>query len=211
VLPKDFHCQMQWLKDHGYTTITPDKMAQAAYDSDVALPPKPILLTFDDGYTDTYYNVFPMLKEFGFTGTFFVITSYLDEGRRDYLNWAEAKAMADAGMSIESHSAHHYEMRGLSKPLLQEEVFGSLKDIEAKIGVKPHFFGYPSGYYDTNLIRTLIAAGVTGAFTTSDGFTVSPWNMLRLPRIRIRGSTTLPEFAYLVTREMQPKTGNPTC
>jgi peptidoglycan/xylan/chitin deacetylase (PgdA/CDA1 family) len=206
VLPKNFRCQLQWLKDNGYTTITPDEMAQAVYDSTKSLPPKPILLTFDDGYADAYYNVFPMLKEFGFTGTFFVITSYLDEGRRDYLNWAEAKAMADAGMSIESHSAHHYEMRGLDKQHLQEEVFGSLTDIEKETGIKPHFFCYPSGHYDINVIRTLIAAGVTGAFTTSDGLTVSPWNMLRLPRIRVRGTTTLAEFKYLVTRNLSEKT-----
>jgi peptidoglycan/xylan/chitin deacetylase (PgdA/CDA1 family) len=213
VLPKDFRCQVQWLKDNGYTTITPDEMAQAVYSGAETLPAKPILLTFDDGYADAYYNVFPMLKEFGFTGTFFVITSYLDEGRRDYLNWAEAKAMADAGMSIESHSAHHYEMRGLDAQHLQEEVFGSLKDIEKQIGIKPHFFSYPLGHYDANVIRTLIAAGVTGAFTTSDGLTVSPWNIMRLPRIRVRGNTTLAEFEYLVTRHRSEKvkSSNPTC
>ncbi len=213
VLPKNFRCQMQWLKDNGYTTITPDKMAQAAFDSSVTLPPKPILLTFDDGYADAYYNVFPMLKEFGFTGTFFVITAYLDEGRRDYLTWPEAAAMAGAGMSIESHSDHHYEMRGLDSQHLQEEVNGSLADIEKQISVKPHFFGYPSGHYDSNVIRALIAAGVTGAFTTGDGLMVSPWNMLRLPRIRIRGNTTLAGFAYLVTRRLSGgvKSSSPGC
>lgn len=213
VLPRNFRCQMQWLKDNGYTTITPDKMAQAAYDSSVTLPAKPILLTFDDGYADTYYNVFPMLKEFGFTGTFFVITAYLDEGRRDYLTWPQAAAMAGAGMSIESHSAHHYEMRDLDAQHLQEEVSGSLKDIEHQLGIKPHFFAYPSGHYDLNVIRALIAAGVTGAFTTGDGFMVSPWNILRLPRIRVRSSTTLAGFAYLVTRRLsgEVKSSSPAC
>src|SRR5262249_9737715 len=121
VSPNNFRDQMQWLKDKGYTTITPDDLF-AALTQGAKLPSQPILLTFDDGYEDAYTSAFPILKEFGFTGTFFIVTGFIDAGDRNYLTWAQAKEMAEAGMSIQNHSRTHKDMRNRDHDWLVDQI-----------------------------------------------------------------------------------------
>ena len=76
------------------------------------LPPKPIVLTFDDGYDDNYLNAFPTLKDHGFTGAFFVITVRADSSAFGYMTWEQIQEMAANGMEIGSHSLDHRCARG---------------------------------------------------------------------------------------------------
>jgi peptidoglycan/xylan/chitin deacetylase (PgdA/CDA1 family) len=197
VLPDNFRKQMRWLKDNNFTTITPDQLV-GALRRGVKLPPRPVLLTFDDGYSDAYSIVFPTLKEFGFTGTFFLITGFIDEGRNGYLNWGQVKEMSQGGMSMQSHSRNHKDMRNRSSEWLVYEIVGPGETIEAHTGIRPRYFCYPSGGYDGYVIRELRAAGYFAAFTTNDGTFEYTDNMMRIPRIRMRQTTTMEQFAHLM-------------
>ncbi len=197
VSPENFREQMKWFKEKGFHTITPDQLAGALLHGE-KLPKNPILLTFDDGYEDAYTHAFPTLREFGFTGTFFLITGFIDDHRDGYLTWAMAKEMAQGGMYIQSHSRSHKDMRGRSAEWLTDEIVPPRDRIEANTGVRPRFFCYPSGEYDDMTIRALHDAGFIGAFTVNDGTYVYTDNMMRVPRVRIRGSTTLAMFAHLI-------------
>jgi peptidoglycan/xylan/chitin deacetylase (PgdA/CDA1 family) len=197
VTPANFIKQMQWLKEQGYQTITPDELA-AALLRGAKLPAKPIMLTFDDGYADAYSTAFPILKEFGFTGTFFVVSGFIDGGDPTYMTWAEAREMADAGMSIENHSRSHKDMRGRSQDWLADQIEVPQDRIEKNTGVRPRFFCYPSGEYDDGTVSELRAAGYALAFTTNDGTFAYTDNMLLVSRVRIRNSTTIETFAHLM-------------
>ena len=197
VTPANFRQQLQWLKDHDYQSITPDDMAAALLHGR-RLPDRPMLLTFDDGYADAYDNAFPLLREFGFKGTFFIVTSWLDENRPGYLTWAQVKDMTDAGMSIQSHSRTHHDMRNHDHDWLVYEILGPMQTIEAHTGARPMFFCYPAGDFDLNVVRELRAAGVVAAFMTNDGTYDYSDDMLRLPRVRIRGSTSIAVFTDLI-------------
>lgn len=194
VSPAHFLQQMQWLKTHGYTSITPDMLSEALLKG-TKLPPKSVLLTFDDGYIDAYTNAFPILKQFGFVGTFFIVTDWVDQGRSGYLNWAQIKEMAQAGMSIEAHSRTHENMSGRDKAWLDNEIVGSMNAIETHIGARPRFFAYPAGRYDLNTLKAIRAAGLTAAFSTRSTVSNSTADMLTLPRLRVRGSSTVAEIA----------------
>jgi peptidoglycan/xylan/chitin deacetylase (PgdA/CDA1 family) len=198
VTPENFRSQMQWLKANGYHTITPDQLAGALLRGE-KLPSNPIMLTFDDGYDDAYSVAFPVLKEMGFTGTFFVVSDFVDQNRGGYITWNQAKQMTAEGMSIQDHSRLHKDMRGRTREWLDDEIIPSRDRIEATTGVRPLFFCYPSGGYDSLTIDQVRAAGFVAGFTTNDGTYVYTDNMMRLPRVRIRGSTTLQGFARLVT------------
>jgi len=197
--PKMFRCQMRWLQQNKYTSITPDQLIDAM-DGKAPLPPNPILLTFDDGYVDVWTTVVPTLKEFGFTGTFFVITGLLDANAGGFISWSEAKIITDLGMSIESHSVSHIAMNNKPMDWLSNEADASMKAIEANTGKRPHAFCYPFGDYDKRAIAAVRKAGYELAFTTQDGFNASPQNAMVLPRIRIRRSTTMNQFVWLITR-----------
>ncbi len=197
VTPENFRKQMQWLKQKGYQTITPGQLA-AALLRGAKLPARPILLTFDDGYADAYTNAFPILKEFGFAGTFFVVSGFIDDGRGEYISWTQAREMAEAGMSIQNHSRTHKDMRGRDHEWLVNQIDVPQDRIEQNTGVRPRFFCYPSGGYDDTAVHELQNAGYTLAFTTNDGAFAYTDNMLRIPRVRIRGATTVEQFAHLI-------------
>ena len=103
VRPEDFEKQMKWLSQHGYHTITPDQLYEFVTDG-TELPDNPVMITFDDGYVDNYKNAYPIMKKYGFVGTIFVVTTYLEK-YPNYLTWDQARELEANGFSIESHTA----------------------------------------------------------------------------------------------------------
>ncbi len=197
VTAENFSKQLKLLKDQGYTSITPDDLIGALWRGK-RLPKKPIMFTFDDGYVDAYANAFPLLKQFGYTGTFFVVTDWLDQNKTGYLNWDMARAMVRGGMYIQSHSRDHEDFRHRPHEWYVDEIYNSIKAIETHTGVRPRFFCYPYGGYDNVAIRELQAAGIEAAFTENDSRYEYASNTMRLPRVRIRGAWNLQQFINAV-------------
>jgi peptidoglycan/xylan/chitin deacetylase (PgdA/CDA1 family) len=195
---EDFEREMQWLKDQGYQSINPDQLIAALWRG-APLPKKPVMLTFDDGYANAWYNAYPVLLKFGFSGTFFVVTDWLDENKPGYLTWDLARAMINGGMYIQSHSRSHLDLRHRTHEWYQNQIVNSIQSIEAHTGVRPRFFCYPFGGYDNIAIRELRAAGIVAAFTDNDSRYEYASNTMRLPRVRIRGDYTFKQFVGAVT------------
>ncbi|MBP8972346.1 MAG: polysaccharide deacetylase family protein [Anaerolineae bacterium] len=199
VTPAQFAAQLAWLRANGYTTVTLGNLYDALT-AGAPLPPRPVILTFDDGYADAYAQAFPLLREAGMVGTFFVVTEWLDNGQAGYLTWGQAREMAAAGMAIESHSRSHPDLTNdCDYDCRVYQVLGSVETIAAEIGVRPRFFCYPGGRYDAGLFAVLEAAGIVAAVTTHGGTLHVSERLLELPRVRVRGTTTLREFAWMVS------------
>jgi peptidoglycan/xylan/chitin deacetylase (PgdA/CDA1 family) len=198
VTPDQFAAQLAWLRDNGYTTISLDDLYLAlVYGS--PLPPRPVILTFDDGYTDAYDHAFRLLRQQRMKGTFFVVTDWIDAQRPGYLTWAQAREMAGAGMAIQSHSRSHPDLtNGCDYDCLVFQILGSVETIEAEIGVRPRFFCFPSGRYDAAVLDILPQIGIIGAVTTRPGTLHTNDHLLDLKRVRIRGTTTLEDFAWML-------------
>lgn len=200
VTPANFRAQMAFLAERGYTVIGLDDL-NLALRWGAPLPPNPVVLTFDDGYADAYRVAFPILQEFGYTGTFFVITRRLDEGHPAYLTWAQAREMAQAGMSIESHTRDHFDLRRRDSAFLIDQIQGSIESIEAHTGRRPRFFCYPSGRWDRGAVEALQSLGIWAAVTTEGGVEHTTDATLLLRRVRISGDTDLGTFAALLAWE----------
>ncbi|WP_235603359.1 polysaccharide deacetylase family protein [Thermoanaerobacter sp. YS13] len=123
--PERFEKQMLYLKAAGYHTITLEQLRDfVLYNS--PLPPKPIVITFDDGYLSNYIYAYPILKKLGMKAEINVIVSYIpDEVNHQkpgvYIpcfTWKQAKEMSDSGIiEIESHTydLHKYMSNGFRK------------------------------------------------------------------------------------------------
>ena len=168
VEPDRFREQMQYLADNGYTTIDLYTLIRAITNKE-ELPDKPIILTFDDGYKGVYENAWPIMQEFGFTGTFFIPTEFIDVGYEPYMTWDMLKEMAAAGNRVEPHARSHPDLRGLSRDALIWQMLGPQETIAAHTGYKPRFFSYPSGQYDEDTIQLLKELDFWGAVTTQGG------------------------------------------
>jgi peptidoglycan/xylan/chitin deacetylase (PgdA/CDA1 family) len=162
------------------------------------LPAKPVVLSFDDGYIDHYVNVFPALKEYGSTGTFFVITALADANRADYLNWQQIREMADAGMSMESHTKDHADLRGRDYNFLVYQLLGSLESLNAYTGRVSHMLSYPIGHYDDLTLSVVSQLPFWRAVTTERGQFHTTDNRLEVPRIRVNGNTGAGGWAALL-------------
>ncbi|MCR4406017.1 MAG: polysaccharide deacetylase family protein [Anaerolineae bacterium] len=193
VSPENFAAQLQYLAEQGYQTIT---LYDLVYHLSLGwpLPPKPIIITFDDGYRDNYTNALPVLLKHGFVGTFFILTEPIDQKHEDYLTWNQVRRMSEAGMDIEVHGRTHQDLRGRDTDFLIWEIVGPQEIIEARIHQLPRFFCYPSGQYDENVVALLKSAYFWGAVTVEQGTLHTTDGLFQLRRIRVKGADTLDDF-----------------
>jgi peptidoglycan/xylan/chitin deacetylase (PgdA/CDA1 family) len=127
------------------------------------------------------------------------VTQFVDEGREDYLSWDMVKEMAAAGMRIEPHSKTHPDLSGAEREYVIYEMLGSQETIAAHIGSTPRYFCYPGGRYDEQTMAIADELNFWGAVTTADGQWHGFDNRFEWSRVRMRNSTTLPEFASMVS------------
>ena len=185
-----FEAEMKYLADNGYHAITPEELLDA-WDNGKALPEKPIIITFDDGYADNYKNAYPILKKYNLKGTIFVVTDYLNT-YPNYLTWSMASEMLDSGViNIESHTLSHAE---LDKLETREELDKQLRDsklaIDWHLHKKAAFIAYPCGSFNKDIEESTLAAGYKGAFTVHYGLAEPTQNRLQLDRVPIFGSNS---------------------
>ncbi len=194
VPPEMFEAQLKLLADNGYTTISlRDLYNYLAIGT--ALPAKPIILTFDDGYVDNYTNAYPLLKKYGMTGTFFILTGPADDGAAPYLTWDMITEMSNAGMDMQLHGRQHLDMRGRSFDWFVFNIIGGRQSIEGHTGKPVIFLAYPSGKYDAAALRFLQANNFWAAVTTQTGVTHTLADSLLWDRIRISGQMDLAAYA----------------
>jgi len=154
----DFTAQMKWLAAHGYTAVTLDRV-EAAWYRGGELPPKPVVITFDDGYRSQFVAAFPVLQHFHWPGV-------LDlKAKGSDLPAADVRRMLAAGWELASHTIHHLDLTTLGGAALRREIAGSKRELERRFGVPVDNFCYPAGRYDAAAIADLRRAGYRGATT----------------------------------------------
>lgn len=191
----DFRAEMQYLVDNGYETVSlADLYLAMAGMQD--LPAKPVALTFDDGGLDNYEVAFPILQEHGLVGTFFVITKTV--GGDGQMTWDHLREMAAAGMSIQSHTVSHPDLRGVPAARLESELADSSQAIADGVGERSYVLSYPAGAYNGTVIEATKAAGYVMAVTTDQGAEGQPSAVYELTRRRVQAHLPPESFARLV-------------
>ena len=164
VAPKKFEDQMNWIASHGFHPVTMDQFV-AHFKQGSELPPKPIILTFDDGWEDQYTTALPILKQHNFVATFFIITNMV--GHSAYLNWDQVNEMLKAGMDIQSHTLTHKRLSVLPNDKAWPEIAESKKILETRLNKPVGILAYPYGCYDDDVIVLTKKAGYVAAATVS--------------------------------------------
>lgn len=197
--PNVFHDHLNYLRDEGYTTISLYDLYGALMQGQ-PLPPRPVILTFDDGYIEHYTTVYPLLKAYGFTATFFIITGRADQGDPNYMSWSHIKEMAANGMSMEAHTKSHLDLRERSYDFLVYEIVGSIESLESHTRRAVRMFCYPAGRYDEYTLQILGSMPVWIGVTTQPGTHHTTTDPLELPRLRITRETGAAGLAHLLNR-----------
>jgi peptidoglycan/xylan/chitin deacetylase (PgdA/CDA1 family) len=196
--PADFERQMRYLAGEGYTAVT----LAALVDHMTAgkpLPPKPIVITFDDGYADNYTTALPILKKYGLRATVFVVTDFLGEG--PYMTWDEVKALRASGMEIGSHTLHHRDLTTLPPDERARDLQLSKEGLEWRLEAPARFLAYPFGAYDAATEAAMKQAGYKAAVSTVPGLNRPGDDVHALKRINIpRSRFGLWEFKLRLIR-----------
>jgi len=160
VTPEGFENHLKYFKDNGYQTISVYDLLNY-FDTGQPLPPKAVIITFDDARYGQYKWAFPLLKQYGMVGHFFVTTGWI--GRQDILTWSQIKEMSENGMIIGSHSISHANEPSQNDADLRHELVDSKKIIEEKIGKIVDLLAYPGGGYDNRVIKFAQDSGYIAA------------------------------------------------
>lgn len=205
VSPEIFSAQMKFLADNDFMVIDLDDFLKWK-ETNQRIPPKTVILTFDDGFEDNYTNVFPVLKRHSFKAILSIITEYvgrdapfpwisqsLSEEKTDKrtgmpLSKSQLKALSDYGITIASHTRRHISLSRLDKQKVREEIFGSKKDLEEMLNKRVRYLTYPYGSwgdFDDMTKRLVQSAGYEAALSTKVGHNSLKSDFYELRRIPI--------------------------
>ncbi|MBI2116985.1 MAG: polysaccharide deacetylase family protein [candidate division NC10 bacterium] len=206
VSPERFELQVRAIQNAGYRVIPLQSLVRAMRQSPPPALARCVVITFDDGFRDQFRNAYPVLRRHGLPATFFLIAGYLGTdslfphlapagAHTDApeawlpLTWDQARAMAQHGMDIGSHTVWHRSLGCLPLEEARREVEQSREILEQRLGHPVKFFAYPFGsraYGDfTPAIADLLRqAGYGGACTTvvgTSGPGVDAFALRRIP------------------------------
>ncbi|MBP5199043.1 MAG: polysaccharide deacetylase family protein [Schwartzia sp.] len=174
--------QMDVLKADGYTTISVLDFLRAKKGKQ-KLPEKPVVVSFDDGYSDNYTEALPILEERGMKATVFMVTN--DVGLPGYLSWDQLHEMEKRGVELGSHTANHLPLTNMTVEEARDEVQKSKLMMEWK-GLKTIFvLSYPNGQYDKYLPDILKEEEYLAAVTGEAGLNTFQTNPYLLHRVNI--------------------------
>ncbi len=192
-----FRAQMAYLHEQGYQTVSVAELA-AVIRAGGVLPEKAVVITFDDGYLDTYANAFPIMEEYGFTGTVYIITSTLEEGLTyGYMQKPELQALVKAGWEIGSHSVTHTNLKE-TKLGPGNEMRKSKAVLEKLLDVPVRTFSYPYAVSNDSLRQRAEESGYEAAVGVDILVTNTPRRLYYLSRLEVGRSLSLVQFQRLL-------------
>ncbi|EKM0363704.1 polysaccharide deacetylase family protein [Cronobacter turicensis] len=210
-----FSNQMTWLRDQGYATIS-------LYDLDgyvhnrVNLPARAVAITFDDGLKSVYRYAYPVLKEYGFKATAFIISSRIKRQPQrwepkslQFMSVSELKSIQGV-FDIQSHTHFLHRTDGARHPILLSRTYHNIlfdfqRSRRALLQFNPHvlFLSYPFGGYDDKAVKAAGDAGFHLAVTTVKGKVKPGDNPYLLKRLYILRTDSLETMAKIISNQPQ--------
>lgn len=192
ISPETFNRQMRWLAECGYKVIKLIDLVTCIARKE-ELPERTIVLTFDDGLECIYTYAYPVLKEYGYPATVFLVSGFVGKTNQWHsqpefipvlplLNWEQIGELMLEGFEFGAHSINHPRLDHLPKDVVEQEVFGSQRSIESKLGIKVDLFAYPYGCQNKGVYES-VRKIFKGACGTNMGYATTnsdPWLIQRI-------------------------------
>lgn len=205
VTPPAFRRQMWWLRGASYNPVSLGQLVASRLGG-AALPSRPIVITFDDGFQDCIEYAADILSANGFTASFFFVAGLIGRTSRWLLaergferqlaTMASARRLIDEGFECGAHSLTHPRLATLPEAACREELARSRSVLEQGLGRPVVHMAYPHGSFDARVRELAGEAGYQTACTVAPGFATPLDDLLTLPRIIVSGHDTLADFAW---------------
>jgi peptidoglycan/xylan/chitin deacetylase (PgdA/CDA1 family) len=188
ISPRSFRGQMAWLAQAGIPVVPLDK---------IRTTPGGVALTFDDGFRNFFEHAFPILQEFRFPATVFVVSQYCGARnnwpsqpssppvpRLDLMSWSELEEVSKAEICLGSHTATHPFLSRLSEREVEDELRVSRASLEDRTAKAVDTFAYPYGD-STPAVRLSVARHYRLACGTKLAFLSAGSDVFELPRLDV--------------------------
>lgn len=204
VTVRAFTRQMRWLAALGYGTIDLDTLVRARQGRG-ALPRRPVVITFDDGFQGCADHAVPVLRAHGFTAAFYLVTGLVGATSRwlraelgmelPLMDWGTIRALAAEGFQCGAHSVTHPRLPGLDPSRRRAELVDARKRLEDELERPVLHLAYPYGAYDAAVRAATAEAGYVTACSTRAGLSGADDDLLALRRVTVYGHDSLLDFA----------------
>ena len=209
VSPALFADHMAYLHRHSYTPITVSQFVRDRAQEKTALPKRPVVLTFDDGFADFFTEVLPVLQRYSFPATLYVPTMFINgtsrwlqmegEGTRPMITWEQLSEIAASGIECGSHSHSHPQLDVLPPHVARNEIVLSKELLEQHLGREVVSFAYPFGYHTASVRRQVKEAGYASACAVKFEMCSESTDHFALTRFIVKSETCTDTFAALLS------------
>jgi peptidoglycan/xylan/chitin deacetylase (PgdA/CDA1 family) len=204
-----FEQQVGWLVSRGYEAIWPSDLL-AWQREGRALPRKPVLLTFDEGYASIAKYALPVLRSYGLKAALYVVTRRLGltnswaeaEGHRtmNLMTADQIRQWSELGIEIGSHTRTHPRLASLCEERIREEIEGSREDLRCLLRgcvmcrQELVSFAYPYAEAENTAVRECVKRTYQLGLTICDGLNLLGTNPYELRRTPVVPSDSLVDF-----------------
>lgn len=187
ITPNQFENDIKYIKEKGYTTITMTQLINYCKGTET-LPPKPIIITIDDGFESIYAYVYPLMQEYDMCAVVGIVGSYADffTDNQDhnidysYLDWQEINKLSKTKyIEIQNHSYNLHknccgrigankkygESESDYRKVFRDDLCKNQEKIFLNTGTMPNTFVYPFGSNSKLSKKILKEIGFSAALT----------------------------------------------
>lgn len=203
VTPRAFAAQMRWLESARYSTIDLPTLVRHRRDG-TAIPPRSVIITFDDGFRDCALHVAPVLRDHRFSASFFLVAGLMGgpsvwlRAERGIdpplMSWADARALEAEGHRCGSHTMTHPRLANVSLTACRDELAQSRAVIEEQLGHPVRELAYPFGSQNEQARAVAADCGYESACTVEIGLATAADDALALRRVPVLGTDSLLDF-----------------
>jgi peptidoglycan/xylan/chitin deacetylase (PgdA/CDA1 family) len=219
VSPEAFDKHLSYLEQCHYTSVTVTQLVRAMATSVSTLPPRPVVLTFDDGYADFYTAALPALQRHGFIATLYIATAfvegtsrwlqYIGEGDRPMLTWEQLAEINASGIECAAHTHTHPALDMLSPSAARDEIVRSKELLEEHLSQHVSSFAYPFGYYSPRVLHIVRESGFDSACAIGRKMSSMHDNPYALARLAIWPDTNVHMLATALSIGRGPLVASP--
>lgn len=191
ITPAVLEEDLKYIKANGYETITISDLISYVYD-DKPLPPKPIILTFDDGHYNNYGYLYPLLEKYDMKAVISIVGSYTDKFSEtdeanlnySYLRWKDINELISSGrVEFQNHTYNLHDnthgrigakkKQGESddeyKKILEEDINKLQNEFKENTGYVPTCFTYPFGGISNSSLDIIKELGFKASLSCEEG------------------------------------------
>jgi peptidoglycan/xylan/chitin deacetylase (PgdA/CDA1 family) len=203
VTPSLFEKQIKYLLSRNFKVISITQLVESLKGNS-PLPPKSVVITFDDGYKNNYLHAYPILKKYNLPATIFLTTGFINKSVKpesfspvykeiisrcpqEWLpfSWEEVREMSENGIEFGAHTVSHPRLTKIPLEKAREEIEESKREIEEKLGKQVKCFAYPYGDYNEEIIEIVREVGFACAVSVHPFPISNRTNLYALGRIDI--------------------------